>query len=127
MSKRRLNVDYPLKKSKTDNDTALTVSDIPEKNKKSVYCLSSFVPDIPGAGSTENPYPTTNFLNDRSFSTKYYDILHQRIKLPVWEFRKTFFELLNKNQTLVLVGETGSGKTTQVITCCFILVSFFNL
>ena len=38
--------------------------------------------------------------------------------LPVWEYRDKFFDLLNKNQTIVLVGETGSGKTTQIPQWC---------
>lgn len=32
----------------------------------------------------------------------------------VWEQREEFFEMIRKNQTIVLVGETGSGKTTQI-------------
>jgi HrpA-like RNA helicase len=38
--------------------------------------------------------------------------------LPVWEYREKFLELLNKNQCIVLVGETGSGKTTQIPQWC---------
>lgn len=34
--------------------------------------------------------------------------------LPVWEYKEKFCEILNNHQILVLVGETGSGKTTQV-------------
>ena len=37
-----------------------------------------------------------------------------RKKLPVWEQRNDFYEMIQKNQTIVLVGETGSGKTTQI-------------
>lgn len=45
---------------------------------------------------------------------RYYEIFRKRIGLPVWEYRDKFFELLSNNQTIVLVGETGSGKTTQI-------------
>jgi len=38
--------------------------------------------------------------------------------LPVWEYRQKFLELLDKNQCIVLVGETGSGKTTQIPQWC---------
>lgn len=37
-----------------------------------------------------------------------------RKKLPVWDQRDEFFGLLRKHQSIVLVGETGSGKTTQI-------------
>ncbi len=48
------------------------------------------------------------------FSDRYQAILAQRRKLPVWEYRDQFLDMLIKNQSMVLVGETGSGKTTQV-------------
>jgi pre-mRNA-splicing factor ATP-dependent RNA helicase DHX15/PRP43 len=55
-----------------------------------------------------------NPLNGQPFSNKYYDILKKRILLPVWEYKQAFMTTLAKNQVTVLVGETGSGKTTQV-------------
>ena len=45
---------------------------------------------------------------------RYLQLLTKRKTLPVWEYKEKFVEVLNKHQTLVLVGETGSGKTTQV-------------
>merc|ERR1719353_2884624 len=59
--------------------------------------------------------PTSqNPLTGRSYSQRYHTILEARKKLPVWEQRNEFFDMLSKNQTIVLVGETGSGKTTQI-------------
>ena len=34
--------------------------------------------------------------------------------LPVWQARDDFVKMLHTSQTLILVGETGSGKTTQI-------------
>ncbi|XP_953758.1 DEAD-box family helicase, putative [Theileria annulata] len=48
------------------------------------------------------------------FSQHYYDVLEGRKKLPAWTARKNFVKLVKRNQVLVLVGETGSGKTTQM-------------
>ncbi len=45
---------------------------------------------------------------------RYYEILKKRLQLPVWEYRENFTSILMRNQSFVLVGETGSGKTTQV-------------
>lgn len=55
-----------------------------------------------------------NRWNGRPFSQRYYDILEKRKTLPVWHQKDEFFKALKENQTLILVGETGSGKTTQV-------------
>ena len=35
-------------------------------------------------------------------------------QLPVLEYRKTIIEMVKANQVIVLTGETGSGKTTQI-------------
>ena len=40
--------------------------------------------------------------------------MDKRKDLPVWQQRQDFKGILSTNQTLILVGETGSGKTTQI-------------
>uniref|UniRef100_A0A674PEM4 Uncharacterized protein n=1 Tax=Takifugu rubripes TaxID=31033 RepID=A0A674PEM4_TAKRU len=45
---------------------------------------------------------------------RYYEILKKRLQLPVWEYKESFSDIITRHQTFVLVGETGSGKTTQV-------------
>ncbi len=35
-------------------------------------------------------------------------------QLPVLEYRKTIIDMIKRNQVVVLTGETGSGKTTQI-------------
>ena len=56
----------------------------------------------------ENPF-TGGQLSDRYFS-----ILQTRRGLPVHAQRQEFLDLYQKSQILVFVGETGSGKTTQI-------------
>ena len=41
-------------------------------------------------------------------------ILQERKSLPVYLYRERLLELIRDNQVVVLVGETGSGKTTQI-------------
>ncbi|CAL8140089.1 unnamed protein product [Orchesella dallaii] len=64
------------------------------------------------SSSTLNPYSFT------TFTPRYFEILNKRSQLPVWEYKPKFMELLSKHQILVLVGETGSGKTTQIPQWC---------
>jgi ATP-dependent RNA helicase DHX8/PRP22 len=40
-------------------------------------------------------------------------LLEARKELPIWSARKALIRLIAENETVVLVGETGSGKTTQ--------------
>jgi len=54
-----------------------------------------------------------NPFTDKPFSDKYRKILAGRRKLPVNKHRKEFLDLVQNNQVVILVGETGSGKTTQ--------------
>ncbi|KAL8252915.1 hypothetical protein R6Q59_036608 [Mikania micrantha] len=56
-----------------------------------------------------------NRWNGRLYSQRYYDILEKRKTLPVWHHKEEFLKSLKENQTLILVGETGCGKTTQQI------------
>ena len=59
-------------------------------------------------GTTKNPW--TNAL----YSPHYHDILEKRKELPAWNAHSEILKLVNKYQVVILQGETGSGKTTQV-------------
>ena len=56
---------------------------------------------------------TNNPWTGRAYSQRYKDILTKRVTLPVYQQRDDFIAMVHTNQTIVLVGETGSGKTTQ--------------
>uniref|UniRef100_A0A8C8K0H4 ATP-dependent RNA helicase DHX15 n=1 Tax=Oncorhynchus tshawytscha TaxID=74940 RepID=A0A8C8K0H4_ONCTS len=53
---------------------------------------------------------------------RYYEILKKRLQLPVWEYKERFNDILGRHQSFVLVGETGSGKTTQIPQWCVDMV-----
>ncbi|KAF3836991.1 hypothetical protein F7725_004455 [Dissostichus mawsoni] len=69
-------------------------------------------PKQPSLQQQTNPY--TNLPH----TPRYYEILKKRLQLPVWEYRERFTDILMQNQCFVLVGETGSGKTTQIPQWC---------
>lgn len=48
------------------------------------------------------------------YSQQYYDILEKRKTLPVFEHKAEVVQAVQDNPVTILVGETGSGKTTQI-------------
>lgn len=55
-----------------------------------------------------------NPLTGKSFGERFYTLLGQRRKLPAWEAKEHLLQLLKTHQIVILQGETGSGKTTQI-------------
>lgn len=55
-----------------------------------------------------------NPFTGKPFSTQYFSILKTRRNLPVDAQRDEFLEMYHNSQILIFVGETGSGKTTQI-------------
>jgi len=55
-----------------------------------------------------------NPFSGQPHSERYFSILRTRRDLPVHAQRDEFLALYQKSQILVFVGETGSGKTTQI-------------
>ncbi|ESO90300.1 hypothetical protein LOTGIDRAFT_206726 [Lottia gigantea] len=52
------------------------------------------------------------------FTPRYYQLYNKRSQLPVWEYKDKFMKMVTDHQMIVLVGETGSGKTTQIPQWC---------
>mmetsp|Transcript_32112 Transcript_32112/g.68362 ORF Transcript_32112/g.68362 Transcript_32112/m.68362 type:complete len:723 (+) Transcript_32112:64-2232(+) len=50
----------------------------------------------------------------RAYTPRYRSILQTRLKLPVYQFQSQLLEAVAGSQTVVVEGETGSGKTTQI-------------
>ncbi|GAX12068.1 hypothetical protein FisN_8Lh170 [Fistulifera solaris] len=55
-----------------------------------------------------------NRWTGKPYSSRYYSILDARTKLPVYQFKDQVLKSLEDNQIIVVEGETGSGKTTQI-------------
>src|SRR3989338_5057821 len=55
-----------------------------------------------------------NPLTGKAWSSRFREILEGRSRLPAYRDRNKFTRLLAKHDCLVVVGETGSGKTTQL-------------
>ncbi|EEQ27401.1 pre-mRNA-splicing factor ATP-dependent RNA helicase PRP22 [Microsporum canis CBS 113480] len=51
---------------------------------------------------------------DRSSSPSFQRMTESRAGLPIWSFRGQVIDALARNQTIIICGETGSGKSTQI-------------
>ncbi|CAK5076938.1 unnamed protein product [Meloidogyne enterolobii] len=103
------------------------VEDISHNSRKRTHSNTSDVVEAKKRSIVESNANTMNYkfdlnksnpFNGRPYSQRFFEFLRKRMALPVWDYREKFLELLNKNQCLVLVGETGSGKTTQIPQWC---------
>ena len=82
-----------------------------------------------GSGAINNNNNNNNLINKwngRPYSQRYYEILEKRTTLPVWHQKEEFLQVFKASQSLVLVGETGSGKTTQVSFIDFVDFYLFD-
>lgn len=67
-------------------------------------------------GEAPKPIQTINPLTGKEFSSNYYALQRKRRVLPVADSscKELFFKHIQQYQILLLMGETGSGKTTQI-------------
>ncbi|EDX05994.1 GD10470 [Drosophila simulans] len=105
MSKRRIEVGETYgSKAKKD----------PEASSSSAAAAAGTVAQILGGFVPNKQPPTINPLTNTPYSQRYQNLYKKRIALPVFEYQADFMRLLSLHQCIVLVGETGSGKTTQI-------------
>ncbi|CAK9299061.1 unnamed protein product [Gordionus sp. m RMFG-2023] len=112
MSKRRIDiVGGSVSKKRSDENMTNGSKDFAEMARLAAANINQLITD-PRKDNIINPY------TNRAYSQRYQDLLKKRRTLPVWEYKDRFIETLDKNKILVLVGETGSGKTTQIPQWC---------
>ena len=108
------------KQSKKDNnespekdiDSESTVKDT-KKNKKQKNHKNSPSSNSEIDNEIKNSSKVNKFTN-KEYSENYYKLLKKRKTLPVWSSQKQILDLVEKNPILIIQGETGSGKTTQI-------------
>jgi pre-mRNA-splicing factor ATP-dependent RNA helicase DHX15/PRP43 len=62
----------------------------------------------------EHASDDVNPWTGKTYSAKYHSILETRRTLPVYQFKDKLMEVMKDHQIVVVEGETGSGKTTQI-------------
>ncbi|RLW05181.1 hypothetical protein DV515_00005393, partial [Chloebia gouldiae] len=63
---------------------------------------------------TDNLEPSRILFKKLQSSSRYQRLLRERQELPVFKHRYSIVETLKKHRVVVVAGETGSGKSTQV-------------
>nr|XP_054507732.1 ATP-dependent RNA helicase DHX29 isoform X2 [Agelaius phoeniceus] len=62
----------------------------------------------------DNLEPSRNLFKKLQSSSRYQRLMKEREELPVFKHRYSIVETLKKHRVVVVAGETGSGKSTQV-------------
>ncbi|KAF1783016.1 P-loop containing nucleoside triphosphate hydrolase [Phytophthora cactorum] len=91
----------------TERKRKVDIGDLDGKKKKRKSRFS----DAPPAAA---PDAGVNPLTGAPFSARYQTLLAQRQKLPVHQFLDQIQDAVKAHQVIVVEGETGSGKTTQI-------------
>jgi HrpA-like RNA helicase len=81
-----------------------------------MYSIRAAVGERPDEAESEED---ERAVRAREKQTAFEALQHSRTLLPMYEFREPLLKAIAEYQTLVIVGETVSGKTTQVQLCLY--------
>ncbi|KAF5274963.1 hypothetical protein FQR65_LT04306 [Abscondita terminalis] len=90
----------------------ITKFQIKRKPSPVIFNSKNGLPE-PKRMSLPNVQPFDKNKNNNKTKSKL-TIQEQRQKLPIYENRNKLLELIRRHSTLIILGETGSGKTTQI-------------
>lgn len=68
-----------------------------------------------------------NPWNEKPRSPRYFSLRSQARELPAAAIRQEFLELYQNNQVIILTGETGCGKTTQIPQYMYVTLNRFHV
>ncbi|OPJ87136.1 ATP-dependent RNA helicase DHX29 [Patagioenas fasciata monilis] len=90
------------------------VSEGPEDSWENLVSDEDFSSLSLETSDTDNLEPSRILFKKLQSSSKYQRLLKERQELPVFKHRYSIVETLKKHRVVVVAGETGSGKSTQV-------------
>ena len=84
----------------------------PEPSKRSVP--EPVVSKPPGSPAVIMPEEIKSLWSSKASTTSYRNSLTSRITLPIWNYKDELLDAIEQHQTVIVCGETGCGKSTQV-------------
>ncbi|XP_068952606.1 ATP-dependent RNA helicase DHX29 isoform X2 [Petaurus breviceps papuanus] len=90
------------------------ISDDPEESWENLVTDEDFTALSLETSNTEDLEPVRNLFRKLQSTPKYQKLLKERQQLPVFKHRNSIVETLKRHRVVVVAGETGSGKSTQV-------------
>ncbi|XP_076973258.1 ATP-dependent RNA helicase DHX29 isoform X1 [Tamandua tetradactyla] len=89
-------------------------SEDPEESWENLVSDEDFSALSLESASAEDLEPVRNLFRRLQSTPKYQRLLKEREQLPVFKHRNLIVETLKRHRVVVVAGETGSGKSTQV-------------
>ncbi|XP_074851666.1 ATP-dependent RNA helicase DHX29 [Carettochelys insculpta] len=86
----------------------------PEDSWENLISEEDFSKLSPETSSMDDLEPVRILFKKLQSSSRYQRLLKERQQLPVFKHRHAIIETLKKHRVVVVAGETGSGKSTQV-------------
>ncbi|NXM81937.1 DHX29 helicase, partial [Oenanthe oenanthe] len=90
------------------------LSEGPEDSWENLVSDEDFSSLSPETSDADNLEPSRILFKKLQSSSRYQRLLKERQELPVFKHRYSIVETLKKHRVVVVAGETGSGKSTQV-------------
>ena len=69
---------------------------------------------LPGSPAVTVPEEMQSLWSSKASTTSYKNSLKSRISLPIWNYKDELLDAIEQHQTVIVCGETGCGKSTQV-------------
>ena len=110
------------KKSSSDSESEETFNKNknPKKTKKNISESDSSDTEVfkinpeKIKSSISSTKKEINKFTGKEYTDSYYKLLEKRKLLPVWSSKSQILDLVENNRIVIIQGETGSGKTTQI-------------
>lgn len=109
--------DMVREKTARDEEDGIVLIDGFRKRNANVHAASLTPDERSGTPSIVEP---TNIANvkemwaHKASTSSYQRMLITRMQLPMWHFKNEVLEAIERNQVIIICGETGCGKSTQV-------------